>query len=349
MKVHGVRKRPSSWRRLRATWRDTLLLLREFSWPLLLFTVAMIGGGLLYFELALYAGVPVRSRVEAVYLVLGLTFFQPLGDFPQIWYLQIYYFLMPIIGIGVLAQGLADFGSLLFNRRGRSKEWDMAVASMFSNHVVLAGLGHLGFRVAKQLIDMEQDVVVIELNPAESLIERTKALGIPVVPGDGRQEEILHAAAITRAKAVVLCIQNDSLNLQIALKARRLNPNIRIIIRIFEDDFAESLAEQFQFRAMSSTQMATPAFAAAAAGVDMTQPITIEGESFSLASLQVARLVGQSVQQIEQKYDVSVVLLRHQQESDFHPRGDRLLESGDLLAVLGGAEVILRLTEANND
>ena len=68
-------KRPSRWRRdLRATIRDTFLLVREFGWPLFIFSVAIIGGGLLYFELAQTAREAVDGRAEAIYLVLSLTF-----------------------------------------------------------------------------------------------------------------------------------------------------------------------------------------------------------------------------------------------------------------------------------
>ncbi|MFQ5436065.1 MAG: hypothetical protein ACE5FD_14420, partial [Anaerolineae bacterium] len=83
-----LHKRPSRWRQeIRATIRDTFLLVREFGWPLLFFTIAIIGGGLLYFELAQLAREPVDGRAEAVYLILSLTFLQPLADFPAAWYL----------------------------------------------------------------------------------------------------------------------------------------------------------------------------------------------------------------------------------------------------------------------
>src|SRR5574340_652743 len=115
----------------RASWRDTAILLAEFRTPLLIFTVAVIGGGLLYFYLAGMVGEPLASPAEAIYLVLTSTFLQPLGGFPHHPALQAFHFFMPIVGLVILAQGLADFGSLLFNRRARNKEWEMAVASTF--------------------------------------------------------------------------------------------------------------------------------------------------------------------------------------------------------------------------
>lgn len=58
---------------------------------------------------------------------------------------------MPLLGLSILAQGLADLGGLLFNRRQRSQEWEMAIASTFDRHIVVVGLGHLGYRVVPQL------------------------------------------------------------------------------------------------------------------------------------------------------------------------------------------------------
>ena len=68
-------------RRLRAIWRDTLLLVREFIRPLSVFALAIIGGGVLYFQLARFFGEEVggNNLVEATYQVLGLTFFAATG------------------------------------------------------------------------------------------------------------------------------------------------------------------------------------------------------------------------------------------------------------------------------
>ncbi|MCP4416652.1 MAG: hypothetical protein GY805_08515 [Chloroflexi bacterium] len=350
----GRQQRNGRMRRLRATWRDTLLLVREFIRPLTFFTLAVVGGGLLYFLLARQYGESVGSNslVEAIYQVLGLTFLQPLGDnLPENYQLQIFYFVMPIIGISILAQGLTEFGLLFFNRRERSKEWEMAVASTFQNHIVVVGLGHLGYRVTQKLYELDRDVAVIELNPNEDLIAETQEMGIPVLKDDARREAALQAAGVAKARAIILCTQNDSMNLQIAFKARRLNSQLRVVLRIFDDDFGQSLQEQFGFRAMSATGMAAPTFAAAAANVDITRPITVEGEALSLARLKLAEdsgLLDCTVSEIEQNYAVSVVLLREDGRSNFHPAGERTLKTGHVLGVLGGPEQIGKLVDENH-
>jgi Trk K+ transport system NAD-binding subunit len=340
----------AGWRRnLRASWRDSLLLLREFAWPLFAFTLVIVGGGLLYYALSARAGQPLDSLSEGAYTVLALTFLQPLGDFPDVWYLQAFYFVMPIIGIGILATGLADFGRMFFNRRARSKEWEMAVASTFNDHVVLIGLGHLGFRVTMELRDLNLDVVVVESNPQAELVEQAHRLNVPVIHDDGKRLEILQAAGTERARAIAICTQNDNLNLQIALKARKLNPDIHVVIRIFDDEFADALEEQFGFHALSATRTAAPKFAATTVGVDVTRPITVEGQSLSLCRIDVgprSPLAGRTVGEIEQGFDLSVVLLRHDSENDFHPAGERRIAQNDVLALLASPD---RLSELLRD
>jgi len=339
-----------SFRHLRAAWRDTFLLLRDFRAPLFFFGALILGGGLLYFYLAAPTSDALDNPIEAIYLVLTMVFMQASREFPRAWFLEAFYFVMPVLGIVILAQGLTEFGVSLFNRRARGREWEMAVASTFNNHIILVGLGHLGFRVVTQLRELNQDVVVIELEPREDLVDQLRLLDVPILQGDGTREALLEAAGVRNAHTLVLCTQNDNLNLHMAVKARSLNQKIRVITRIFDDDFAQALQKQFGFSALSATGMAAPVFAAAAAGMDISQPITIEGKALSLARLNIAaksKLVGVTVGQIEQKYDVSVVLVRHDSVSDLHPVSDKMLAVNDVLAVLAGTEQINKLAQDN--
>jgi len=337
-------------RQWRATWRDTLILMNEFRTPLLFFTAIVIGGGLYYRVLANQLGDPIQSVGEAIYIILSATFLQVVGNFPQHPFLQAFHFLMPLVGLIVLAQGLADFSSLLFNRRARSKEWEMAVASTLNNHIVLIGLGHLGYRIVHKLHEIGKQVVVIELNPSVDSFKAVQKMGVPVVQEDGTRAVALEAANILHARTVVLASQNDAMNLQIALKARSLNPNIQVIIRIFDEDFAHALHDQFGFLALSATEMAAPVFAAAAAGADITHPISIEGQQLSLARMTIpssSSLADKTVGYVEDNYHLNIILLRHNQQSEMHPRDTRPLHAGDTLAVLGGPEELSKLMQDN--
>lgn len=331
-------RRAHQRRQWKASFRDTRLLFHQFRQPLIFFVLAIFFFAWLYFILARISGLPPHAFMESVYFILGLIFLQPSLDFPPLWYLQIFFFLMPLVGVGILAQGLTDFGVMLFNRHARRKEWEVAVESTFSNHIVLVGLGHLGYRVVEQLTQLEKEVVVIQLESRPDLLAKVRAMNVPVIEDDGTRTEAQLSAGIPQAGAVILCTQNDSLNLQMALKARSLNPKIQVIIRIFDDEFALSLQQQFGFRAFSATGMAAPIFAASAANVDITAPISIEGEPNSLARLHItprSTLHGLTLEEIELKYDLSVVFYAHNGLKDLHPAGQLRLAPGDSIAILG--------------
>jgi voltage-gated potassium channel len=338
---------PREWK---ATFRDTLLLLNEFKEPLVIFVLAIIVFGVVYYRLAHNYNVPMETYAEAIYLMLTLAFLQPYGDFPNQPLLQIFYFIMPLIGVATLALGLTEFGILLFNRRTRNKEWEMAVASTYNRHTILVGLGHLGYRVVQKLHEMEENVVVIEVNPSVDTMAAVRKMGIPVIEDDATRPSVLETAGIAQAKTIVLCAQNDAMNLQIALKARSINRTIQVVIRIFDEDFARSLQEQFGFSALSATGMAAPVFAAAAAGADVTNPISIEGQQLSLARLTISpasELAGKTVGFIEDNYHLNIVLLRHDHQSEMHPTDSRLMNAGDMIAALGGPEQLSHLLHDN--
>lgn len=337
-------------RKFRASWRDTFLLLREFRTTLLFFILIINGGGAAYYLLAQHSAQKIDSVSRAVYHTLTLTFFQPTEPFPAEWFLQVFYFIMPVAGIAILAHGLADFGILLFNRRARGKEWEMAVASTFSNHVILIGLGHLGYRVVKKLRELNQDVVVIELTSEPDLIMKVRQLDVPVIIDDGTRETVLTAAGVSKARTIILCTQNDSLNLRMALKSRSINPKIEVVIRIFDDEFAASLESQFGFHAMSATGMAAPIFAAIAAHIDITPPLMIEGKPHILANIPVgsrSHLRECTIQDLEEKYHISIILLCKDGQRQFHPAGNEVVRSGHTIAIFGDSEMINTIIHEN--
>jgi Trk K+ transport system NAD-binding subunit len=338
---------PRGWK---AVFRDTLLLLREFKEPVLIFVIAIFAFGVLYYKLAHFYQVTIDSYAESFYLMLTLIFIQSSGEFPDQPLLQSFYFIMPLIGLATLALGLTEFGILLFNRRARTKEWEMAVASTYNRHTVLVGLGHLGYRVVQKLHEMEENVVVVEVNPNVDTLAAVRKMSIPVIEDDATRPSVLDAAKIAQAKTIVLCTQNDALNLQVALKARSINKNINVVIRIFDEDFAKSLHDQFGFTALSATGMAAPVFAAAVAGADFTNPISVEGHQLSLARITISTnsdIVGKTVGFIEDNYHLNVVLLRHDHHNEMHPTDSSLLSGGDMIAALGEPEKLSHLLHDN--
>ncbi len=346
-------KRPRLWnRRLRAGLRDTWVLIREFRQPLILFLAALLVGAV-SFRALWNASHPDRIRlVEALYDVLAMTFFQPTLEFPQQWYLDLYFFLMPALGLFFLARGAADFVTLLFNRSSRLAQWEEAVTSVLKDHIIVAGLGHLGLRVVRELVSLDEDIVVIEQRADSPRFNEVRALGIPIIVGDARDLTVLERAGLDRASAIIVCTNDDLANLQIASRIREHNKHIRMVMRMFDDEFARSMADRFDISAvMSASMLAAPAFAGAATRVEVVQTFRVQDRVLAMGRVEVqaaSKLDGARIDAVEGALDLSVVLHQSGDLVDVRPLPEIVLQAGDVIAVVAALPAIKKLASEWN-
>ncbi|HEV8440465.1 MAG TPA: NAD-binding protein [Methylomirabilota bacterium] len=158
-------------------------LLREFRWPLTIFVVLVVGGGVLlkatYHKAAL-------SYVQACHAVFMMLFAQPTLELPGEWYLQPMFFVVPLVGLGVIADSLVRLGFLLFTRKQKLQEWQIMKASLMRQHIIIVGAGKVGYRIVTELLAMNQQVVVVDRLEDSPLITEIRDLGVTVIRGDGR-------------------------------------------------------------------------------------------------------------------------------------------------------------------
>ncbi len=346
---HRHKRRLPQLRNLRDSIRDTLILLNEFKSTLIGFALALLAGGWIYWQLSLVAGDDL-SFAGSVFLIMSMIFLQANTAFPGEWYRQIFFFAMPVIGLALIARG-ADFGVLLFNRRLRGEAWQVAIASTYSDHVILVGLGHLGFRVARELHNLGDDVVVIERDPEADLLAEAQAMNIPIIQADATKPETLNAAGIAQARVIIVCTSNDTMNLQMAIKARTLNSKARVLVRVFDEEFAGQIENQFGIdQVFSASTLAAPAIAGAAAQSDVTSPITLSGRPLSLARFSIksnSSLIGQTIEKVEDNFDCTIVLLERKGQADLHPKNHETLAAGDQIAVFAEPQTLNKLSRAN--
>lgn len=110
-----------------------------------------------------------------------------------------------------------------------------------SDHVVICGYGMFGRTVAQRLRDAGREVVVVEQADVE--FQRLQDDDFLGVRGDARREEVLQEAGIERASAVIAAIDDSNVNIQIAIVASQLAPNLRVVVRT-GDEMYESLARR---------------------------------------------------------------------------------------------------------
>ncbi len=336
-------------RRIRAGFRDARVVLRQFRRPLLTFSIVLLGAALLYRVLAGAArasdpAIDVPNVIEALYLMLSMIFFQATVAFPEPWYLEIFFFVMPVIGLALLGTGIANLGALLFNKTARGNAWEAALASTSSNHVIVVGLGKLGFRIVQQLLEFGQDVVAVELDTHKPFIPLVRDLGVPVIVADARRGNALVSAGIDRASSIVCCTQDDLTNLDIALDARERRSDVKVVLRMFDADLANRVERGFGIHTVfSMSGLAAPAFAAAATRAHIEYSFYVDDQLLHVAQVTVdpdSRLVGQMVEQVERQYNLTVVMHRRPDEQHLHQRSDEVLAAGDGIVVVASLETL---------
>jgi Trk K+ transport system NAD-binding subunit len=156
------------------------------------------------------------------------------------------------------------------------------------DHIVLVGLGNVGTRVLWQLHDLGIDVVAIDRKADARGAKVAEQLGVPMIVGDAAREEILRAASIATCKALVVVSTDDVTNLQAALNARAVRSDMRVVLRLFDGDFAQRVQKAFNINISRSVSYLTaPAFAAAMLDREVLATIPVDRHALLVAEVQV--------------------------------------------------------------
>jgi Trk K+ transport system NAD-binding subunit len=205
-----------------------------------------------------------------------------------------------------------------------------------SGHVIVCGLGNIGYRIVEELLGSGERVVVIETSRDNRFVATTRRLGVPVIIGDATVREVLRQSHAAKARAVVAATNNDLINLEIGLLVRDLNPDQRVVLRLSDPYLAETLREAANVRlALSVPTLVAPAFVAALYGDRVLGVCLIEHRLFAAINLRVgpqdAGLVGHAVRAVAVNYRLVPVALTTAAGQHHSRPGDQLLGPGDEL------------------
>ncbi|MEU7006370.1 NAD-binding protein [Streptomyces sp. NPDC046332] len=249
--------------------------------------------------------------------------------------------LMPVLIAGIL-EALGTFRTATSLRRPPRG---------LSGHVVLLGLGKVGTRVLARLLRLNIPVVCVESDPEARGIALARRLRVPTVIGDVTEEGVLEAARIHRAHALLALTSIDITNLEAALSARSVKPDLRVALRLYDDDFATAVYRTLRAahpealtRSRSVSHLAAPAFAGAMMGRQILGAIPVERRVLLFAAVEAAGnpfLEGRTVAEAFRPGAWRVIALatgsaplgRHSAGLVWQLEPDRVLAAGDRVLV----------------
>jgi len=245
------------------------------------------------------------------------------------------------------------------------------------HHLIIIGFGVNGRNVARAARVAGIPYAIIEMNP--ETVRSEQAQGEPIYYGDATREAVLQHANIKDARIVVAAINDPTATRRIAEIIRRLNPKVHLIVRtrylqevkpLYELGADEVIPEEFETSVEIFTRVLAKYFIprdeierlvteVRSDGYEMFRSLSKTSASFSDLKLQLpdvdistfrisqgSPLIGKTLAQIElrRRYGVSVVAIRRGAQILSSPGADTLLQSNDVLFVLGSSEKISEAT-----
>lgn len=328
------RARPSPLAHLRYLFA----LLARFKVTVLLAAVLFLGTPPLF--VLLYRG-PAGERVgfgAALHHVYFLLFGQPSLPYVDELAVEALNILIPPLGLALVVDGIVRFAYLYFAKRRDDKEWVAVVTQSFRRHVIVCGAGRVGYRVTAQLRALGSDVVVLEKDAQGPFVSALRDENVPVLIDNVSNPNALSRTNVEEAAAIV-CVTNDDLaNLNAALDARRLNPNIRVVVRMFDEELGERVRDNFRAEALSTSSLSAPAMALTALDPRIVHSFRVSDTLMVVSPFTVRSvLTGMKISELRDRFGaLTLSLQRPGEASALHPKGETALRSGDTLTLQAG-------------
>ena len=117
---------------------------------------------------------------QACYAVFARIFFESTISFPTAWYLELLFLTFAIVGLAAIAGLLVRLGYLAFTTKQKVQEWQIMQAAVMRDHIVVIGVGKVGYRIIKGLLPPREDVVAVERKRDSPLVSEVLDMGVPV-------------------------------------------------------------------------------------------------------------------------------------------------------------------------
>ncbi len=270
-----------------------------------------------------------------------------------------------------LAPRLADLVSRLpvpEKLRGGLLPIEGAVTIADKDHLIIVGFGLNGRNLSRAAKIASIPYTIIEMNPETVLAE--KARGEPIFYGDATHQAVLEHANIKDSRILVVAINDAPAARRICELARKLNPALCIIVRtrfieemkpLYELGANEVIPEEFETSVEIFTRVLNKYLVprdqierfiseVRADGYEMLRTsysgslpvseIQINLPGFEISALKVhekSPVAGKSLAQTELRkiFGVTLLLIRRGSEMLPNPSGEIVINSGDLLVVIG--------------
>ena len=232
----------------------------------------------------------------------------------------------------------------------------LRTVQQMSDHYIVCGAGNAGLSVVAELDATRRGAVIIESDVVRAQRAEELYPHLPMIIGDATSDDVLQQAGVTRAKGVVVCIDDDKDSLVVTVTVRQLNPHARIVARATDERGVARIRHAGADAVVAPShiggmRMASEMIRPSVVGFldkmlrDRDRNLRIEEIEVPAGSTYAGRRVGE----IDFRAQSNLLLLAVHQPNDgeyvYNPVADHLVREGSQLIVMGDPEGVARMRE----
>jgi voltage-gated potassium channel len=246
------------------------------------------------------------------------------------------------VGIGTFTYALSTVAALWVDAHvlglWGKRRMEQRIAAL-KDHIIICGGGDTGYHVAQELQQTRTPFVVIERDESQAARLREFGNDVLFILGDASDAAVLRHARIDSARGLVTCMSDDKENLFTVFEARDMNPSLRIVSRLVDDESrarlvragADGIVPMQRIGALRIASEVLRPHVVSVLDVMLREPSLIRVQEMEVG----AGATGQSLAalRMHERAGVTIFALREAGtlRHVFNPPPDRVLAAGDVL------------------
>lgn len=217
------------------------------------------------------------------------------------------------------------------------------------DHIIICGGGDTAYHIVQEFLDTRTPFVIIEHDGSQE--ERLQQFDADVlyIIGDANDDAVLRRAGIERARGLVACMSDDKDNLFTVFEARDMNPGLRIVSRLVNDDArsklvragADGIVPMQRIGALRIASEVLRPHVVSVLDVMLREPGLIRVQEIGVG----AGAAGQTLAQLQMQDKAGVTIFALREAGSLHhvfnPPPDRVLQEGDVLIGCADPEQVM--------
>ena len=256
-----------------------------------------------------------------------------------------------VMGLGIATYAVSNLTALIVegDLQGYIRERRMEKRiEKLSDHIIVCGLGKMGFQSVLELRQAGVPYVIIEQDETKG--HSAKFSNDLLLYGNAMDEGVLEQAGIRRAKGLITALTSDADNVLVVLMARQMNPKLRIAAR------NAKLGTERQLKAAGADHIVSPyeiggrRMAALLLNPDMMNffDVVLSQEQLELGIERIrvaddSPLVGLTLREARVRDATGALVVGIQREGGrlhFNPQGSETFHAGDEILAMGPSEAL---------